>query len=453
LINNGTGGAFVTPNLLAGNNPVGTLNTGYNGSGCDVGRTRALGLVPSAGNINIRNVPFAHKQINAGVTAAYRVDRHNNVEVAYERETFHRDHREREETWEDTAKVTWAARGFDAGTLRLSYAYGRRRGSTYVADPYEEFLSGSFGPTPTATGTNVASWMHIVDQFRKFDLADRNRHTADMRFNVALAPSVDASASLQFRDLVYPASAFGRTDRQRQVTPTLDLTWQPTTALSVSGFASVQQGRMRQVGLQSNTCLIGNSYFFFSDGTVLANATGVAPQAPVGASLVGTELVQASNWLGLCGTAAATSPLYPLSRTWENEQRDHNSVIGLTAHHTFGDLLWNAGYTFGRGRTSIDYAYNAAALAITGPQAALAGDGWADLVFDQHLIDADAILPVRPWAALHFVYRYEHGRVRDWHYDGVEANPVPAANAVYLDAGPRGYGVHLAGVFVRLDVR
>ena len=32
LLNNGSGGSFVTPNLTVGNNPAGTLNTGYNGT-------------------------------------------------------------------------------------------------------------------------------------------------------------------------------------------------------------------------------------------------------------------------------------------------------------------------------------------------------------------------------------------------------------------------------------
>ena len=54
LLNNGSGGSFVTPNLTVGNNPAGTLNTGYNGTGCDYAATQALGLAPSAGDVPIR---------------------------------------------------------------------------------------------------------------------------------------------------------------------------------------------------------------------------------------------------------------------------------------------------------------------------------------------------------------------------------------------------------------
>ena len=46
LLNNGSGGSFVTPNLTAGNNPPGTLNTGYNGTGCNYGAARRWGWRP-----------------------------------------------------------------------------------------------------------------------------------------------------------------------------------------------------------------------------------------------------------------------------------------------------------------------------------------------------------------------------------------------------------------------
>lgn len=453
LINDGSGGSFVTPNLTAGNNPPGTLSTGYDGTGCSHAATSALGLVPSAGNVVLRNVPFAHRQINIGATVSYRLNRHNNLEVAFERESFDREHRERDETWEHNTKVTYAMRGFDAGTLRVSYAYGRRRGTPYIADPYEEFLSASFGPTPTAPGTNVGSWFHAVEQLRKFDLADRDRHAADVRFNYAIVPSVDASLGVVFRDLSFPASSFGRTDHQRQLAPSVDITWQPTVETSVGGFASLQYGRMRQVGLQPNGCVLGNSYFFFSDGSMQTNATGIAPAPPAGASLVATEVVLASNWQTLCGEASATSPLFPLSRTWEANHRDRNTVAGVTAYHAVGSLTLNLGYTYGRSRTAIDYAYNPAALGMSDLSVALAGSGWPDLLFDQHFVDSDVTVPLKSWAGLHIIYRYEHGRIRDWHYDGVDANPMPANNAVYLDAGPRDYGAHVAGVFVRLDLR
>lgn len=453
LLNDGTGGAFVTPNLTAGVNPAGTTAAGYNGTGCDDDATRALGLAPSSGAVNLRNVPFAYSQIDAGVTGTYRITRHDAVEIAFERETFDRDYRERERTWEHTAKISYVARSLPIGTFRASYAYGRRRGSPYMSDPYEEFLSASLGPIPLATGANMANWIHVLDQFRKFDLADRDRQTADARLNVAITPTIDAGVSVQVRDLDYPDSSYGRTDHQRIVSPNVDLTWQPTNDLSVGGFASIQRGRMQQAGLQPNACVMGSTYFFFSDGSIQASTTGVAPPAPAGTSLVGTERVQPSNWQTLCEVASATSPLYPLSRTWDVTQRDRNVTLGASAHQAFGKLVLDVDYTFGRGRTSTGYDYNAAALAIPDAQAALAGAGWPDLVFDQHFVDADLTMPIRSWVDAHVIYRYERGRIRDWHYEGVAQNPMPANNAVYLDAGPLDYAVHVVGIFGRFNLK
>ena len=47
--------------------------------------------------------------------------------------------------------------------------------------------------------------------------------------------------------------------------------------------------------------------------------------------------------------------------------------------------------------------------------------------------------------------RHERGRIKDWHYDGVAANPTPAANMqTYLDAGPQDYKVTVLGVMLQL---
>ena len=75
LLNNGSGGSFVTPNLTVGNNPAGTLNTGYNGTRCDYAATRALGLAPSAGDVPIRSAPYEYRQLNSVVSADYRINR------------------------------------------------------------------------------------------------------------------------------------------------------------------------------------------------------------------------------------------------------------------------------------------------------------------------------------------------------------------------------------------
>ena len=83
---------------------------------------------------------------------------------------------------------------------------------------------------------------------------------------------------------------------------------------------------------------------------------------------------------------------------------------------------------------------------------ALAGDGWSDLVFIQNFVEANAMVPIRKRLSLRLTYRYEDGRIRDWHYDGVSVNPMPANNGAYLDFGPQDYKVHLFGAFFRYEL-
>ena len=451
LLNNGSGGSFVTPNLT-GNNPAGTLNTGYNGTRCDYAATQALGLAPSAGDVPLRSAPYEYRQLTSLVSADYRINRTNSLEAAYEREDFRRKYRERDETWEDKVRLGYVNRDTATGTLRLGYEYGHRRGSDFVSAPLDEFYSSSLGPVPTATTTNMATWFRNVDQFRRFDVADRNQHILNARFNYGIAPAVDVSLGVQVRDVEYPASEYGSNDHQRLTSPSVEVSWQPIPTTSAYAFYSFQDGGQRQAGLQPNACVMGSFYYFFSDGSVQTNATGVPPAPPAGTTILGTQQVQPANFRSLCGTASATSPLFPVSRTWTVSHDDRNTVTGLGFHYELGRVLTEIGYTYSNGRTRIRYEYNAAALGLNATQVALAGDGWSDLVFVQNFVDANALLPLYKRLSLRLLYRFEDARIRDWHYDGVSVNPMPANNGAYLDFGPQDYKVHLFGALFRFEL-
>jgi hypothetical protein len=452
LLNNGSGGSFVTPNLTVGNNPAGTLITGYNDSRCDYAATQAAGLAPSAGDVPLRAAPYEYRQLNSVLSADYRLNRSNSLEAAVERENYRRQYRERDKTWEDKVRLGYVNRGFEAGTLRLSYEYGRRRGSDFVTAPLDGLYSASLGPVPTATTTNIATWFRNVDQFRRFDVADRNQNVVNARFNYGIGPALDASVGVQMRDMAYPASEYGRNDHYKQTSPSVELNWQPTPTTSAYGFYSYQQGRQRQAGIQPNACVIGNFYYFFSDGSIQTNATGVAPAPPAGTTIASTQQVLAANWRSLCGTASAVSPLFPTSRAWDESQDDRNTVTGLGFHYELGRVMSDVGYTYSSGRTRTRYGYNAAGLGLNAVQVALAGDGWSDLVFVQNVAEANAMVPLNKRLSLRLLYRFEDARIRDWHYDGVSENPMPANNGAYLDFGPQAYKAHLFGALFRFEL-
>src|SRR4029453_16978671 len=105
--------------------------------------------------------------------------------------------------------------------------------------------------------------------------------------------------------------------------------------------------------------------------------------------------------------------LFPISRTWDVSQKDHNTVTGLGFHHEVGKVLSDVAYTYSNGRTKVGYGYNPAALGLNATQVALAGDGWSDLVFIQNAVEdnANAAIPTR--LSLRLIYRFEDGKIRD----------------------------------------
>ena len=435
--------------LLNDGSGVSLANAAYNAANCDLAAAQALGVAPTAGNIPIRSVPYDHKQLNTSLAADYRLDRTSSVNAAIERESYRREFRERDETWEDKIKIGYVDRGAIEGTIRLSYEYARRRGSEYNTNPYQPFLSANLGPVPTTGTVNMSSWFHSIGQFRSFDLADRNQNVLNGRVNHALLSNLDGAVTLQLKDAEFPGQ-YGRTGHQKSNSVTFDLNYQSGSTAVLYGFYSYQSGTMDQKGVQPNSCNLGTTYYFYSNGQVLSALTGGAPPAtPAGTVLVATQDVTAGNWSSVCGEASPTSPLFPDSRAWEVNSKDRNDVIGVGVKYDFGGARLDANFTRALGRTQIGYSYNPAALNMTATQAALAGNGLSDLTFAQNVLNASLVIPIRKDVSLNVLGRFEAGKIRDWHYDGVAANPMPASNAVYLDAGPQDYRASMVGVLIR----
>lgn len=442
LLNDGSGGSFLGP-----------ANAAYNLARCNIDAVRALRLVPTAGNVKIRNTPYEYSQTNYVLSGDYRLARAQSLNATLEREEFDREYRERDETWENRIKLGYTNRGFDFGTLSLSAEYGERRGDDYDVEAHRESLSASLGPEPSAIGTNVASWIHTMSGLRKFDLADRDRGKVSGRLNIIAADALDVGLFGEYEHNDYPNSDYGRTDAQTLGTVGLDLNWQQSAKLGLSGFYTYQQGGLKQTGIQPNACIIGTQYYFFSDGTI-----GATPR-PVhgGAVLVGTKAVTATNWHEVCGVASSTSPLFNTSREWVTESEDFFHTLGVSGRYDFGKARVELDYTFVTGVTEIGYQYNPLALGLKTPaqqnqtQLGMIGTKMPDLETTQHFFDFNVIVPVSKSLAVRGLYRYEIGRVDGWHYDGVYENPVPLANAVYLDSGAEDYDAHVVGLFFQVS--
>lgn len=399
------------------------LNDGT-GQSVLMGATSAL-----AGNLPIKSIPFEYKQLNAGLSADYRLSRVASLNAAYERETYHREHRERDKTWEDKLKFGYVNRALADGTLRLSYEYGNRRGDEYRTEAFEEFVSAALVPIPTGpAGTSVTSWaVHMNDGIRKLDLADRKRQILNGRFNTMLRPDLDAGLMLQLKVDDYPESRYGR-QRQTQHSVNFDLNYVASAKQSIYGFLSFQDGQLNQNSISSaGTCNLGQ------------------------VTALGT--ITAANASDIC--AAPGGPIFPLVNAWTVRTRDYNTVLGLGFKQDFGRALLNLNFTQSRGRSNHDYDYTVGG-AVTAANAPFAGTGFPPIQTIQNIFDASLLVPVSRQVAVRLLYRYESGRIRDWHYQGLDASPVAAANiaglptALILDSGPQDYKASVIGVMLQI---
>ena len=449
LLNNGSGGSFVTPNLTVGNNPVGTLNTGYNGARCDYAATQALGLAPSLGDVPIRSVPYEYRQLNSVVSADYRLNRTNSLEAAYERENFRREHREREKTWEDKIRLGYVNRDTGTGTLRLSYRVRPSSRQRLPGDQPGRVLQHFARPGAGRCHDEhrlVAAQRRAVPEIRR-----RRPEPERLQCPVQLRHRPGAGRERRPAGERRGVSSVGVwTQRSSQA----DVPVGGAQLAAVPGHERVRV-LLVSAGLTTSSrhpaeCLRDRKLLLLLERRLGSDerdrgapARSDGRRDPAGA---GGELAIALR--DGVGGQSALSNQPDLGRVSRGSQpcrrpglslRDGQSPDGPRIH------LFEGPYKIG-------YGYNPAALGLNATQVTLAGDGWEDLVFVQNLVEANALVPLLRRLSLRLLYRFEDARIRDWHYNGVSVNPMPANNGAYLDFGPRDYKVHLFGALFRYEL-
>lgn len=424
LLNDGSGGNFVIPNATPGNNSAGASPQAYDNTGCDLAATRDLDLVPSSGSVPIKSVPYDYSKLNFLLAGNYRLSRGQNIDTKLAREEYRRDHRARKKTAENSVELGYINRAFAFGNLRISGHYGRRRGSAYDLNANDDYLSAGLGPEPVAG--DVHSWLRGPSGLRKFDIADRDMFSISSRLQILAGPATDAGLGVQYNNIQYPDSDFGRTDAQYLTRANLDLNYQPTSRFGLWGYYGYQQGSLQQYG-------VAPTFSFQGGGCV-----------------VGQEGATADNWQDYCSTVSSDNTLFPSQLAWGVESKDRAHTVGSGFFYDLGLARLEVDYTFSYTVTAIDYTYNAAGQGFDNQTLALVGDGMSDLTSQRHILNLNLLVPVNRSVAVGTLYRYEMAKIADWHYDGVEENPVPAPNAVYLDAGPQDYHVNVVGLLMQV---
>lgn len=387
-----------------------------------------------AGNIPIKSAPYSSQQTKYGVTADYGLNKVSSFNAAVDREVVQRDYRERDRTWEDKAKVGYVNRGLWDSTLRVSYEYGRRRGDDYIASTYDQFFSPAIFALPATAGTNVTNWAARTNTgTRALDLADRNQHVVNGRFDTSLRPNLDAGFSVQLKDADYPDASYGLA-RNYQRSANLDLNYQPSPRQTIYGFYSYQIGWLRQAAIaQSNVNI------------VIGQAS---PQGPT---------FTPANAIAL--GAAPGGPQFPLINTWTAKSTDRNHVLGVGLKQEIGKASLNVDYSYSTGRTRIGYAYTIGG-ALNAANAPFAGDRMPDLALDTNYLDASLRFPLTQRLSARLVYRYQKESIRDWHYRNLETTPVVLGGngaaglptALMLDGGASDYKVNWYGVMLQIKL-
>jgi hypothetical protein len=378
------------------------------------------------------------------------VGRASSVNASLEREVMRRDFRERDETTEDRMKLGYVDRGTIEGAMRISYEYDKRGGSDYNTNPYAAFTSAGFGPCPRSTRSRWPRGSSRSSSFAASTSADRTQNIVNGRVDYSIVQNLDGAISFQVKDAMFPAE-FGRTGRLRANSATLDVSYQSGSNAVMYGFYTRQWSNMGQRGVHPNGCVVGQTYYFFSDGRVAnANTGGAAPAPPAGTTLVGTQAVTAGNWETVLRIGRAHEPALPgeprVGSEFARRQRrpGPGHQVRLRQDEARCELHAHAGTHPHRLQVQCRSARHERLAG------SLASRGLSDLTFSQNILTASLLAPIDRNISVRLLFRQEIGKIRDWHYDGVTANPVPANNTAFLDGGPVDYRDTLVGIFFQV---
>jgi hypothetical protein len=401
--------------------------------------------------VNGSNVPVfgqarSTHQTNYGVSADYDLSRTSSLAGSIEREDFKRNFREREKTWENKVKLGYVNRGMESATLRTSYEVDRKRGGDYQYRTFGDLGTGLpgltiqeqidvFRNTPGLPATTLLAanlFTRYSALFRKYDQADRDQQILNLRVNYAALDDLDLGVFVQAKDIKYPDSFYGvKKDKQNSLS--LDLAFQPSPDQTLYGFVSFQEGK-KSSDLNSGIATPGQA------SCTLANFD------LYGYSACSDYLLDANG-----NTVGAR----PLASAWTSETGDRNHALGVGFQRNSGFLQFGVDYSYSRSTTSTRYSFaNASISAVPAVQdaaALVAGSALPDMTFIQQIVSFNVLVPINKKLSVRFFDRYELGKVKDWHYDGVITGAATAMDGttLLLDAGPQNYHTNVVGVFIQ----
>ena len=406
------------------------------------------GAVANGANVPVFGQARSTKQSNYVLAADYDLTRTSAINAALEREVFKRNFRERDKTWEDKLKLGYVDRALEDATLRTSVETDRKRGGEYRFRTFEDLGTGlpgldpatqiamagvlgytAFSPAGGAVANNANLFNRYSYYFRKYDQADRDQNIVNARLNYLLRQDLDVGVSAQLKNATYPNSIYGLT-KDNQNSGTLDFNYQPSSGETFFGFYSIQQAR-KSMNMNSGTALVP-----------LVNTCTAANLALYGYAAC------SDNVNGVGGSR-------PVTDNWSSTTNDRNDVFGFGMQRDIGSMKFGLDYTYSSSTTKIDYTFGPTSISgVAANQAAaalIAGSALPDMTFVQQTLNLNLLIPIDKKLSIRIFDRFEIGKVKDWHYDGVIVNRVAAydSGTLLLDAGPQDYRANVIGVFLQ----
>ncbi len=414
-------------------------------AGCTFG---LAGVVANGANTPVFGQARSTRRIDYGWSAGYDLSHTSSVDASLEREEFKRNYREREKTWEDKLKLGYVNRGLGDATLRTSLETDRKRGSDYIYRTFEDLgtglpgldpatqirLAGTLGYTAfSPAGGTVANNANLFNRysyyFRKYDQADRDQKTFNVRLNYQAREDLDLGLTLQKKNVNYPDSFYGL-EKDKQDSLSLELNYQPSSGKTLYAFYSYQQGQ-KSMNLNSGAALVP-----------VNNTCTAANLALYGYSACSD---------GINGIGGSR----PASDAWSMDTNDRNNALGIGFQSAIGNMQFGVDYSYANSSTAISYAYGSTAISgVAANQAAaalIAGSALPNMTFVQQTLNFNLLIPINKKLSLRLFDRVEVGQVKDWHYDGVITGAVGAydSGTLLLDAGAQNYHANVVGVFIQ----
>ena len=366
------------------------------------------GVVPGASGIfepgvagslwHVRNIPFDYRRGNITLGGDWRYAARGVFTVEYEHENYQRDFRERDETKEDRLRLALSHRGFSKATLRVAWEYAQRDGDPYISDPYDQFWTEVLpGYVPTIPEGTPAQ---VLDDLRKYDLADRDQQILNARLNFMIRDDMDLFFSGRWQENDYQASYGRRSDEARNFN--VEWTWFPSNR--------------------------GNVYAWYGwqDGDIdMANINDAGPNSIDG---------------------SAGGPVYPFDREYTIQQKQETRSFGAGVDYRVRSVDLKLDYIWIDSDTPISYDYASVSSLVSPLSREQTGGSPGTLAFRRQIFQASARWPfARQWA-VRFYYRHEEGKTHDWHFDGLER---VSDQTLYLGAVPQDYDVDVIGLLLQ----